>query len=238
MSSILESLEAILAAAEFGRTRETGEVTLKSSAVREAAAALGYPEEVSRDEIRRVMRMCGFRSHTKTATGTTYVMPGILDKGVAVDYAVSYATRVNHLEGDLSARLIASRAIPEGLTIESREFVSGVPIRSAAYLKTIRNSTFNSLSEPPTQSEGAYVALNLRTGARAALALSRLALAEHKVSDGSGELTLHDSDRVSLHVEFSDGTSADLSGGALVYRNIGRGYDQFLFFFTQTNRDF
>jgi hypothetical protein len=234
--SILESLEAILSAAEFGRTRETGCVTLESAAIRKAAVLLGYKEEITREEIRRVMRMCGFRSYSNGATGAKYVAPGHTDKYVAVEYAVAYATRVNHFEGDLHARLV-SAAIPEGLSIEPRDFVSGIAARSAEDLKVTRVNTSNGLLGDPTQSEGAWVALNVKPGSMAAHVLSALPLVEHNSVDGTGEVSARDEERVSLHVAFPDGSSSDLTGGALVYKTFVAGHAQYVFHFTATNRD-
>jgi len=153
--------------------------------------------------------------------------------------AIAYEARVNRIEGAaFPVTLIASLTFPSGITIAPDDFAEGYPLPSAASLKITPNNLYTSHDEPPQRTEGAWVALSLRPDSVSAAALALLIKAEYEAGSHSGRMTSGRADQVSLSIPFADGSSADLSQGSLICFGRQGATVQFLFFFTQLNRDY
>ncbi|REG57622.1 hypothetical protein B0G80_0246 [Paraburkholderia sp. BL6669N2] len=93
-AELAQALPAIIAAAKTGRRRETGEITVDSDAVREAACKIGYVQHFTHRALAAAMRTIGARRAPNSHTGAKYVFPSALCLAEAVKIAADNADQV------------------------------------------------------------------------------------------------------------------------------------------------
>jgi hypothetical protein len=228
-------------ALDVARKRRTtdGRVTVEFDDLHAAALARGMGFVKPTVAMRAVRELGGVRI-SNGRRGARYA----IDKNTMenISNRAQYERGVNRIEGiEVPVVLIASVTFPVGLELLPHDFAAGPLIASAADLKVTAVRNFESLEGEPVECEGAWIALTVRKGSTADAALSLIVKGEHEAAEGDAYANMimrPGVDNVSLAVTFADGSCADFTTGVMLHVIEWSECREYLFHFSQTNRDY
>ncbi|MGN6083165.1 hypothetical protein [Trinickia sp.] len=141
---------------------------------------------------------------------------------------------INHLEGDrMGAFLKSPQTFPEGFCIGDWEFGAGRAIQSSRDFATVEVDIVDGAAK--RSSRGARVAFNLRPQCEAARDMAAFPVTEYSAGRYTTISRRSGFDKIAATIYFPDGSELDLTGGAVVSRDLREANHQFVVLFSDVH---
>lgn len=133
----------------------------------------------------------------------------------------------------MGAFLTSPQTFPQGFGIGDWEFSDGCALQCAKDLVTFEVDVLDGATR--RESVGAYVAFNLNPKCDAARDMAAFPVAEHNAGRCTTISRRSGLDKIAATIYFPDGSEADLTGGAVVSRDLRDGNHQFVVLFSDVH---